>query len=332
MRREVKIGIFTVVILLAAWAGIRFLSGLDIFSRVRVYYASYDNVSGVQIATPVYIRGVKVGTVTDIIFNPAESEDVTLALSVRRHYDVPADSEAKLFSDGIMGGKAVELLLGESSEMLSNGDKITTLQEPDLMAVAGSELQSLSTKITALADQLSTTLGGINDLIEDNTESINGTMSHLNSISGNLDSVLSSERENLRMAISSLKDFSAALGENSAQIDSMLTGLGRFSTELSESRLAESLATTSKELNALLESLNNGDGSMGQLFNDEALYDSLSEASANLAALLADLKEHPMRYVHFSLFGKSEEKLNKRAAREAERRMSDSQEGADKRQ
>ncbi len=331
MKREVKIGIFAVVILLSAWAGIRFLSGLDLFSRTRIYYASYDNVSGVQMATPIYIRGVKVGTVTNIHFDPEKGDDVVLSLSVRRQYNIPTDSEAKLFSDGIMGGKAVELLLGTSGEFLKSGDEITTVQEADLMAVAGGELQSLSAKITSLADDLSQTLNGINTLIKDNTESITGTMSHLNSISGNLDSVLTSERESLRTAIESIRKFSSALGENSAQIDSMLTGLGRFSTELSESHLAESLSKSVEELNTLLEGLNSGDGSMGKLLGDEALYDSLAEASRNLSLLLADLKENPMRYVHFSMFGQSEEKLEKKAAKEAERQRRDSIKAAAKR-
>lgn len=33
MRREVKIGVFAVVMLGCLWGGIRFLSGIDIFSR-----------------------------------------------------------------------------------------------------------------------------------------------------------------------------------------------------------------------------------------------------------------------------------------------------------
>ena len=48
MRREVKIGIFAVLMIGALWAGIRFLKGFDIFSRNAVYYAAYDQVDGVQ--------------------------------------------------------------------------------------------------------------------------------------------------------------------------------------------------------------------------------------------------------------------------------------------
>ena len=46
MKREVKIGIFGVTMIIAAWAGIRFLKGFDIFSRNSVYYAAYDQING----------------------------------------------------------------------------------------------------------------------------------------------------------------------------------------------------------------------------------------------------------------------------------------------
>ena len=64
MKREVKIGIFGVTMIIAAWAGIRFLKGFDIFSRNSVYYAAYDQINGVQAASPIMMKGVKIGTVT----------------------------------------------------------------------------------------------------------------------------------------------------------------------------------------------------------------------------------------------------------------------------
>ena len=53
------------------------------------------------------------------------------------------------------------------------------------------------------------------------------------------------------------------------------------------------------------------------LINDKALYESLNSAGNNLATLLEDLKTNPMRYVHFSLFGQSEEKIAEKAAKKA---------------
>ena len=94
MKREVKIGIFAVAMIGAAWAGIRFLKGFDIFSRNVEYYAAYDQINGVQSASPVMMRGVKIGTVTGIQFDPQRSDQVVLQLTIKREFRIPSDSEA----------------------------------------------------------------------------------------------------------------------------------------------------------------------------------------------------------------------------------------------
>ena len=44
MKREVKVGVFAVAVLLAAWFGARFLKGSELFSNNYKYYAYYDQV------------------------------------------------------------------------------------------------------------------------------------------------------------------------------------------------------------------------------------------------------------------------------------------------
>ncbi len=133
MKREVKIGIFAVLMIGCAWAGIRFLSGIDIFRRNSEYYAAYDRINGVQAASPVIMQGVKVGTVTGIRFDPRRSDKVVLQLTIKRQYALPADSEAQIVSNSIMGAKAVEIRLGESSEVLRSGDTLRAGSDRDLM-------------------------------------------------------------------------------------------------------------------------------------------------------------------------------------------------------
>ena len=115
MKRQVKIAIFAIVILLCFWAAIRFLSGIDIFSRNMIYHAAYSNVSGLQSAAPVTINGVKVGTVEAI-----ELKDTTVVIdiTVNRKYGIPSDSKAKIYSDGLLGSKAIVIELGSSAQML----------------------------------------------------------------------------------------------------------------------------------------------------------------------------------------------------------------------
>lgn len=49
-----------------------------------------------------------------------------------------------------------------------------------------------------------------------------------------------------------------------------------------------------------------GHGTLGKLMKDEALYTNLTNASKELEELLKEVKEHPKRFVHISVFGKKE--------------------------
>ena len=317
MKREVKIGIFAVTMIVAAWAGIRFLQGLDILSRNAVYYASYDQVSGIQAASPIMLKGVKVGTVTGISLDPQHSDNVVLQFTINRQYRIPKDSEAKIFSDGFMGGKAIEIVYGKSSEYLEKGDTLRSVRGRDLMDMAGSELEFFKQKISQVTADLSRTLDNLNLLMEDNAQSINGTLRHLDAMSGDLADLLDTEKQNLASAVENLTAFSEMLGENAPRVDSMMGNLNRITTELADAGFARELSETVGEMNLLLERIQEGDGTVGRLLNDPSLYESLNEASDNLASLLANLEQYPGRYVHFSLFGRSPEKMQAKAERQA---------------
>lgn len=320
MKKEVKIGMFAVAMILCAWGGIRFLSGVDIFSRNADYYAVYDQVNGVQGASPVMMRGVKVGTVSEILFDPARSSQVVLRLTVRRQYPIPSDSEAKIVSSSLMGSKAIEIVLGESSVRLEKGDTIRSGYSRDMMDTALTELDFFKEKISRLTEELSRTLTGISTLVESNSSNIGELTAHLNSIAGNLDEVLSAEKSGLRSAVAGISEFSQTLGQNAGRVDTLMGNLTRFSDNLAEADLKAAVG----RLNDILDRIDSGEGTVGKLMNDAVLYENLQQASENLSVLLADLKENPKRYVHFSLFGRSEAKEKERAAKLEEKLRQDS--------
>lgn len=319
MKREVKIGVFAVAMICAAWIGIRFLQGLDIFSRNVEYYAAYDQINGVQTASPVMMKGVKIGTVTGVQFDPQVSDKVVLQLTVKRTYRIPTDSEAKIFSDGLMGNKAIEIIYGSADSYLKDGDTLRSSRNRDLMDMAGSELDFFKQKIAQVTADLSRTLENLNRLLENNEGSISGTLTHLNDITGDMADVLSAEKNNLRAAVDNLAAFSEMLGQNAPRIDSIVGSVNRLTAQLSEEEFARRLTESVEGLNALMARIEGGEGTLARLLDDPALYDSLTVASGNLAALLADLKEYPGRYVHFSLFGRDPEKMKAKAERKAAR-------------
>ena len=320
MKREIKIGIFAVVVLLTTWAGIRFLSGLDVFSRTRTYYVNYEEVSGIEQASPVVIRGVKVGSVVDIELDPTKEDGVQLTIVVSNKYDLPVDSKAKLFSDGLMGGKAIAIEYGKATEYLKNGDHITPMYDKGLMDIAGAELEGLTKKIGEALGSLTVTLDNVNGMLDENRKSLNGVMKNLDSMTGSMDDVLTGKQKELADIVENLSAFADALGRNSAQIDSVITNVATVTDQFAAADVAASLQQTLAKLNTTLEKLNSSEGSVGKLLNDKALYDNLTAATANLSTLLADLQAYPKRYVHFSLFGrgaKADERDRNKAAESA---------------
>ncbi len=312
MKKELKIGIYAVIIFLAAWVGIRFLSGADIFGNSNVYYAYYTDVSGLQSASAVTIRGVKVGQVTEVSIAPEEPTMVKVALSISNDYSIPSDSKAKIFSEGLMGGKAVEIKLGQSSEMLAEGAEIASEVEYDLMTMAREELMDVKQKAVELMTNLNTTVTSLNTLVGKNDANITSAIANLNAVLADL-------KES--GIIDNVERFTAKLEGTGERLDSVLVNVEAITSDMKEREAGRKLAESIATLNDVLSKINSDKGTAGSLLTDRQLYDNLTTATNNLSVLLADLKENPKRYVHFSLFGAKDEqeKAAKRAAKAAKK-------------
>ena len=311
MRKEVKIGIYAVVILLCAWAGIRFLSGLDIFGRTHTYTAHYESVNGLQDAAQVVIRGVKVGQVTGVKINK-ENGGVDVTLSVSSDFEIPNDSKAVMFSAGLMGGKAIEIKSGQTTTYLKSGDAIQTDVQLDMFDTLANELGDIKERVVVLLDNLNQTISGVDSLVDDNSKNITLAIASLNSVMRDL------KQSNI---IGNIDGFCATLNKNGAKLDSIMTDVGAVAHSLSEQNLGEKLNKAISDVDALLAKVNSGKGTIGNLVSDEKLYKELAQASQNLSALLADLKENPKRYVNVTVFGKKtyEEKQADKAAKAADK-------------
>ena len=138
MKKEVKVGLFAILMLLIGWGVIRVLKGADLFGNTNTYYVYYEQVGGLQEASQVMLYGVKIGSVTKVSLNEDPTMGVELTLEVDKRYQLPVDSKAKIFNNGLMGGKAVEIVFGHSSEMLADDGVLQPEYSVDLMEMASS--------------------------------------------------------------------------------------------------------------------------------------------------------------------------------------------------
>ena len=320
MKREIKVGLFAVAVLLIGWGVIRYLKGTDVFSNYNIYYAYYDNVGGLQPASSVMIHGVKVGSVLDVVLDEDPNKGVELTLSVEKRYAIPVDSKAKIFSDGLMGGKAVEIVYGAATEMIPDEGTIQAEVSVDLMAMASSEMEGIIAKVTLIMDEVAQTLESVNNLMATNTDNITSIVKNVDGVTGSVNDMLSKEKTHLEEAMASLSRFSKSLGDNAEQVDSIIDNMNTFSIKLAEADIISEIEATVAQLNKVLESVNNSDGSVGKLLDDAELYDNLAQASNNLSTLLADLQANPHRYINISVFGGNPTKKVEKAKAKAEKK------------
>lgn len=311
IRKEFKIGVFAVAVILVSWWGIKWLQGQNLLLSSNSYYAYYEDVSGLMVSSRVMLRGVQVGNVQDI---ELEEDKVRIEMLIEDEYAalIPANSVAELGSASLMGGTQISIIQGDSREMVKPEAVITGRIKPDLVG-------TMSDKAGELLDGLNTTVGGINELLSTNREAIDNMITNLEAMTMSINSMLSAARNDINGTLSNLRSFTGTLAANSGRIEAMIGNLDKVTTDLAEANFVEQLDSTLTSLDSIVKTIEEGDGTAGMLINDKALYESLNSAGDNLAQLLEDLKANPMRYVHFSLFGKSEEQIAEKAAKKAAR-------------
>lgn len=309
IRKEFKIGVFAVAVILFSWWGIKWLQGQNMLLSSSSYYAYYEDVSGLMVSSRVKLRGVQIGNVQDI---ELDGDKVRVEMLIEDEYAalIPANSVAELGSASLMGGTEIVIIQGDATEKIKPEGVITGRVKPDLVG-------TMSEKAGELLDGLNTTVGGINELLSTNREAIDNMITNLEAMTMSINSMLGAARNNIDGTLSNLRTFTDTLAANSGRIEAMIGNIDKMTTDLAEANFVEQLNSTLTSLDAIITSIENGDGTAGMLINDKALYESLNDAGDNLAELLEDLKANPMRYVHFSLFGKSEEQIAQKAAKKA---------------
>lgn len=293
--KEVRIALFALAGIFVLFVGMNFLKGIIVFSDDNTYKVTMDNLAGLAVSSPVYADGYKVGVVRNIDYNyDGEGEGTMIYIDVDKDMRIPMGTTAEVESD-LMGNVKLNLLLANNPrQRLEPGDII----KGSLATGALDELKTMVPTIKAIVPKLDSILTSVNTLLAD--------------------PAIAAILHNAEASTANLKTTTASLNKLMAQLDGKVPALldkadhTLTNTETLTSNLAQldvqgtmtSVNATLQNCKELTDKLNSTEGTIGKFLNDASVYNNLNATMRDADSLMIDLKAHPSRYVHFSIFGK----------------------------
>jgi phospholipid/cholesterol/gamma-HCH transport system substrate-binding protein len=90
--------------------------------------AKFDNIGDLKVGSPVSMSGVEIGRVVKIDFDEKDYKAVVLLRLNQRYNMIPSDSDASIYTQGLLGGKFIGLTAGGADTYLKNNDHIEFTQ------------------------------------------------------------------------------------------------------------------------------------------------------------------------------------------------------------
>jgi phospholipid/cholesterol/gamma-HCH transport system substrate-binding protein len=304
--REFKTGVVVVVIAALFVWGYSYLKGHNLFEGTsHSYFTEYNNVQGLNTASMVTINGYEVGKVVGISFNEDVNKkgQLVVEFTVENDFQFSKNSIAKIYSASLMGGKSLAVIPSYDGETAVPGDYLAGEIESDMLSSVGEKLNPLQAKLESVIVSADSLLVHLNDALDKRTiqnlkesiRSFKGTMTTFENTAKNADSIVAENRQSVKNTL-----------VNAEKITSNLSKFSDTLTQVQIGALVSRAESTMADIQLITNRINQGEGTFGKLMKDEVLYNNLTNASKELEALLRDIKLHPKRFVHFSLFGKKD--------------------------
>ena len=294
MTKEVKIGIIGITALTILFFGINYLKGVNMFKPANHYYVEYENVNGLAGSSPVFANGYKVGLVRSINYNYNKPGHVVVEVEVEDQMRIPAGTTGELVTE-MLGTVKMNLNLNiANSTFCQPGDTLMGITNNGLMGVAEKNLVPQVEKILPKMDSILTSL---NKLLSD--PALAATLHNAENITANLNSTTQKLDRFMGKDLPQLTSNLNQITQNFASISNSLK-------DIDYATIVNNVNNTLSNVDKLMMKLNTKDNSIGLLLNDPSFYNNLNETAANASSLLEDLKSHPKRYVHFSIFGRKD--------------------------
>lgn len=324
IRKEFIVGIVTSIAIVGLILGFFFLKGEVLWSKSKSYYAIFDKADGLAHGNDVFLKGVKVGAVSNVGLNPLSPTTVLVKFDIEDTLvRIPLGSIAKLEAD-LLGTGFITLHYKDSVFQFHEiGDTLSTDIQADLQTEVDKRIQPLMIKMNQLIGTADTAITVIQSIFSNNTDNLNSsfdglkrTIDNFESISTELDSLmitLSGSRYKFNSMLSNMESITGNLKESNEKITSIVTNVNDITDSLKQVDLkgvVDEAKLALNNVNLILDELQHGDGTLTQLMQDSTLYENMNIMIDEAGRLVENIQEHPNRYLQFAIFGSKDKGLN----------------------
>lgn len=317
---EFKTGLVVILTILLLIFGVNYLKGNSFFGGDDIYYAYFPSSGTLTPSSSVTLNGVEIGKVLTVeLVNPNEFVDPKKRIMVKFNVQNPelklaVGSEIEIIPGVLSTGVQINQNFVADKGYFNVGDTLLGTVSQDLANQLETELLPLKQKMENLMVSVDNIVGSINNFWDTSAaysmeQSINEAriaISRFGRVAYNLDNLIDTEKSKISSIFSKIESIAESFKETDLQIKRVVGNVAEISDTILSLELKQAFAeakTTMVNINNLLEESSKGNGTLGKLLNDEQLYNELNQTNQNLQELVEDLKLHPERYIHFSVFG-----------------------------
>ena len=295
---HLMIGGFVLAVLLAGFGFVYWMQSFGSGGEKRYDIVFQGGVSGISTASNVLFNGIRVGKVVGMGLDPEDARLVRVQVSISGNTPVRTNSRARIESQGLTGGSAIQVSPGTPDTPLlvaKNDDEV-----PVIKADRASS-QSLFDAAPEVMGNANALLVRLNDVIADNQDSIRSTITNVESFTG----MLNERKDDIDAVIRDAKALSEQIKRVADKIEKSVDNFSQYMTDDGQSFLAQAqeAAASFKQLAEKLDkSLGDSADGMTRFAKDglkefELFMREGRRAARSLDRVLEQIEQNPQSFL-----------------------------------
>ena len=304
-KKNVLIGLTVVVSICILYWGIEYLKGINLLKPANFYYAKFEKVNGLTVASPVTVNGFKVGQVREITYD-YDTNQISVELSFEKGLKIP-DGSTITFSNELLGAAALQLNLGASKTYMEVGSVIPTQMQGGLMDKVGNDMMPALVSILPKVDSI---VGSVNQILANPaiaasvtrcdaiTRELAASSAQLTELMASLNKAIPGMVHNANGVLANANALTGDLRTTTGNLNTITGNLKELPLDTTLNRINATLANVQR----LTAKLNNENSSLGMLLNVNKHYQKATNTVESLDSIEQYVKKQPKKYEKIKVF------------------------------